>query len=151
LTSARRPPLQRWAAGLAAGWAGGLLCIAALAAPAAFAVLASAEAGRVVGRLLAQETNLSMALALLLFFIEQRRVRSVAENGRGSVLTTETLLLLGTLFCTIFGAFVVQPMMAEARAGQGNWSFGALHAVSGAFYALKTLLVIGLAWRLSGA
>lgn len=151
MTSARRPPLQRWAAGLAAGWAGGLLCIAALAAPAAFAVLASAEAGRVVGRLLAQETNLSMALALLLFFIEQRRVRSVAENGRGSVLTTETLLLLGTLFCTIFGAFVVQPMMAEARAGQGNWSFGALHAVSGAFYALKTLLVIGLAWRLSGA
>ena len=151
MTSARRPPLQRWAAGLAAGWAGGLLCIAALAAPAAFAVLASAEAGRVVGRLLAQETNLSMALALLLFLIEQRRVRSVAENGRGSVLTTETLLLLGTLFCTIFGAFVVQPMMAEARAGQGNWSFGALHAVSGAFYALKTLLVIGLAWRLSGA
>ena len=151
MTSARRPPLQRWAAGLAAGWAGGLHCIAALAAPAAFAVLASAEAGRVVGRLLAQETNLSMALALLLFFIEQRRVRSVAENGRGSVLTTETLLLLGTLFCTIFGAFVVQPMMAEARAGQGNWSFGALHAVSGAFYALKTLLVIGLAWRLSGA
>ena len=151
MTTARRPPLQRWAAGLAAGWAGGLLCIAALAAPAAFAVLPAAEAGRIVGRLLAQETNVSMALALLLFFIEQRRARGAAENGRGSVLTTETLLLLGTLFCTIFGAFVVQPMMAEARAGQGNWSFGALHAVSGAFYALKTLLVIGLAWRLSGA
>ena len=149
MTSARRSPLQRWAAGFAAGWAGGLLCIAALAAPAAFAVLPSADAGRVVGRLLAQETNVSMALALLLFFIEQRRARNAAESGRGSVLTAETLMLLGTLFCTIVGAFVVQPMMAEARAGQGSWSFGALHAVSGGFYALKTLLVIALAWRFS--
>jgi len=138
-----------WAAGLAAGWAGGLLCIAALAAPAAFAVLPKAEAGRVVGRLFAHETSVSMALALLLFFVEQRRARRAAESGRGSVLTTETLLLLGTLFCTIVGSFVVQPLMDSARAGQGSWSFGALHAVSGAFYALKTLLVIALAWRLS--
>ena len=149
MTSARRPPSQRWAVGLAAGWAGGLLCIAALAAPAAFAVLPSAEAGRVVGRLLAQETNVSMALALLLFFIEQRRARRAAESGRGSVLTTETLLLLGTLFCTIVGAFVVQPQMAAARIGQGGWSFGALHAAAGALYALKTLLVVALAWRFS--
>jgi hypothetical protein len=149
LTSTRRPPLQRWAVGLAAGWAGGLLCIAALAAPAAFAVLPAADAGRVVGRLLAQETNVSMALALLLFFVEQRRARRAAESGRGSVLTTETLLLLGTLFCTIVAAFVVQPMMADARAGQGGWSFGSLHAVSGALYGLKTLLVIALAWRFS--
>jgi len=148
LTSARRPASQRWAVGLAAGWAGGLLCIAALAAPAAFAVLPSAEAGRVVGRLLVQETNVSMALALLLFFIEQRRARHAAESGRGSVLTTETLLLLGTLFCAIVGAFVVQ-QMAAARIGQGGWSFGALHAAAGALYALKTLLVIALAWRFS--
>ena len=149
MTSARRPALQRWAGGLAAGWAGGLLCIAALAAPAAFAVLPTADAGRVVGRLLAQETNVSMALALVLFFVEQRRARRAAETGRGSVLTIETLLLLGTLFCTIVGTFVVQPMMAEARAGQGGWSFAALHAASGAAYGLKTLLVIVLAWRLS--
>jgi hypothetical protein len=126
-----------------------LLCIATLAAPAAFAVLPAADAGRVVGRLLAQETNVSMALALLLFFVEQRRARRAAESGRGSVLTTETLLLLGTLFCTIVAAFVVQPMMADARAGQGGWSFGSLHAVSGALYGLKTLLVIALAWRFS--
>ena len=102
-----------------------------------------------VGRLLVQETNVSMALALLLFFVEQRRARRAAESGRGSVLTTETLLLLGTLFCTIVAAFVVQPMMAGARAGQGGWSFGSLHAVSGALYGLKTLLVIALAWRFS--
>ena len=56
---------------------------------------------------------------------------------------------LGTLFCTIVAAFVVQPMMAGARAGQGGWSFGSLHAVSGALYGLKTLFVIALAWRFS--
>ena len=150
MTSPRRPPLQRWATGLAAGWAGGLLCIAALSAPAAFAVLPSADAGRVVGRLLEREANVSMALALLLFFIEQRRARGAAESGRGSVLTAETVMLLGTLFCTIVATFVVQPMMAGARAGQGGWSFGALHALSGTIYVLKLLLVIALAWRFSG-
>ncbi len=102
-----------------------------------------------VGRLFAQEANVSLALALLLFFVEQRRARQTAEQGRGSVLTAETLLLLGTLFCTVAGYFAVQPMMAAARIGEGVWSFGALHAVSAAFYALKTLLVIALAWRFS--
>ena len=148
MTTGRRPA-SRWAAGLTAGWAGGLLCIAALAAPAAFAVLPKLDAGRVVGRLFAQEANVSLALSLLLFFVEQRRARQAAEQGRGSVLTTETLLLLGTLFCTVAGYFAVQPMMAAVRAGDGVWSFGALHAVSAAFYALKTVLVIVLAWRLS--
>ena len=147
MTTGRRPA-SRWAAGLAAGWAGGLLCIAALAAPAAFAVLPKLDAGRMVGRLFAQEANVSLALSLLLFFVEQRRARRVAESGRGSVLTAETLLLLGTLFCTVAGYFAVQPMMAAARAGDGVWSFGALRAVSAAFYALKTVLVIALAWRL---
>ena len=65
------------------------------------------------------------------------------------VLSAETLLLLGTLFCTVAGYFAVQPLMAAARAGQGGLSFGLLHAVSGGFYALKTLLVIALAWRAS--
>ena len=68
MTTGRRPA-SRWAAGLAAGWAGGLLCIAALAAPAAFAVLPKLDAGRVVGRLFAQEANVSLALSLLLFFV----------------------------------------------------------------------------------
>jgi hypothetical protein len=39
-------------------------------------------------------------------------------------------------------------MMEAARAGQGAWSFGALHAVSSGFFALKGLLVLALAWRL---
>jgi hypothetical protein len=112
-------------------------------------VLARAEAGRVVARLFAQEAALSLTLALLLFLMERRRGRDVPATGPGSVLTTNILLLFGTLFCTIAGYFAVQPMLAEARAGQGSWSFAALHAVSLAFYGLKTLLVAVLAWRLT--
>ena len=43
----------RWATAIAAAWAGVLLAIAFLAAPAAFATLPGADAGRVVGRLFA--------------------------------------------------------------------------------------------------
>ena len=43
--------LGGWLAGL---WAGALLAIALLAAPAAFAVLPAADAGRVVARLFAR-------------------------------------------------------------------------------------------------
>ena len=149
MNASGRPAAQRWVAGLAAAWAGGLACIALLAAPTAFATLPREQASRFVGGLFASEANISLGLALLLLFIEQRRARRAAETGSGRVLSAETLLLLGTLFCTVAGYFAVQPLMAAARAGQGSLSFGLLHAVSGGFYAVKSLLVIGLAWRAS--
>ena len=139
----------RFSAVLAGLWAGVLLCIAALAAPSAFATLVSADAGRFVARVLTQEAYASLAVALILFALERQRSRQAAASGSGSVLSTNTVLLMGTLFCTVAGHFAVQPMMAAARAGQGAWSFGALHAVSGGLFALKGLLVLALAWRLS--
>jgi len=141
--------LSRAAAVLAGLWAGVLLCIGAMAAPAAFAVLASADAGRFVGRLLGQEAYLSLALAVLLFLIERARTRRVAQPDAGSVFGVNLMLLLGTLFCTVAGYFAVQPMMVAARAGQGPWSFGALHAVSGGLFLLKGVLVLALAWRMA--
>jgi len=140
-------PGARWAVVVAAAWAGELLAIAGLAAPAAFATLEPANAGRVVGRIFAQDAYLALALALLLLFIEQRAARQRAEAGTGSVMSLATVLLLGTMFCTVAGYFAVQPLLEEARLGRGPWSFGALHAVSGSFYALKTLLVLTLVWR----
>ena len=59
------------------------------------------------------------------------------------------MLALGALFCTVAGYFALQPMMAAARAGEGGLSFGALHALSAGFYAVKTALVVALAWRLT--
>ena len=140
---------RRFAALLAGVWAGVLLCIGAIAAPAAFATLVSADAGRVAGRMFAVEAYLSLAVALVLFVIERQRSRDAAAAGIGSVFSTNLLLLFGTLFCTVAGYFAVQPMMAAARAGQGSVSFGALHAISGGLFVLKGLLVLALAWRLT--
>ena len=139
---------SRWAALLAGVWAGVLACLGALAAPAAFAVLASVDAGRVVARMLTVEAYLSLALACVLFAIERTRSHRTAAAGTGSVFSTNLVLLFGTLFCTVAGHFALQPMLAAARLGQGPWSFGALHAVSGGLFALKGLLVLALAWRL---
>ncbi len=128
-------------------WAGVLLCIAAIAAPAVFAQLERADAGRVVGRIFVQEAWLSLALGALLLVIERARAQRAAEAGTGSILSTEMLLVLGAVFCTVAGYFALQPMMPAARAGQGPLSFGQLHALSSAFYAVKVLLLLALAWR----
>jgi hypothetical protein len=141
----------RFAAVIAGLWAGILLCIGAIAAPSAFAALASADAGRVVARIFALEAYLSLGAAMVLFTIERQRSRSDAAAGRGSVFSANLVLLLGTLFCTVAGYFAIQPMMAAARAGQGTVSFMTLHAVSSSFFALKGLLVLALAWRLTRA
>jgi len=140
------------AATLIAGlWAGILLCIGAIAAPAAFAILARPDAGRFVNRLFEQDAYLSIAVAVVLFAIERQRSRDAAEAGTGSVFSANLMLLLGTLFCTVAGYFAVQPMMEAARAGQGSLSFGALHAITAGFFVLKGLLVLALAWRLTAA
>jgi hypothetical protein len=134
--------VERARALMAGLWAGVLLCVAGIATPAPFATLATADAGRVVARVLASEAYLSLAVAIVLFLLERRRAR----DG-GSAMTAEVMLVLGALFCTVAGYFALQPMMAAARAGQGPWSFGALHAVSTVFFGVKGLLVLALAWR----
>jgi hypothetical protein len=137
------------AAALTAGlWAGILLCIGAIAAPAAFSALSRADAGRFVGQLFEREAYLSIVLAVLLFVVERQRGRGSEASSAGSVFTVNLMLVLGTLFCTVAGYFAVLPMMAAARAGEGPVSFGALHAVSSGFFLLKGLLVLALAWRL---
>ncbi len=143
----------RIAALLAGLWAGILLCIGAIAAPAAFATLARPDAGRFVGRVFEVEAYLSLAVAVLLFGVERWRSRGAVEVAApaGSVFSANLMLVLGTLFCTVAGYFAVQPMMEAARAGQGSVSFGALHAISSGFFLLKGLLVLALAWRLRPA
>ena len=140
--------LTRAAAWLSGLWAGILLGIGLIGAPAGFAI-AGRDAGPAAARMFAQEAYLSLILAVLLFSMLRRQARDAAEAGLGSVLNANMLLVLGTLFCTVAGYFALQPMMAAARAGQGSLSFGALHGISAAFYGLKALLVAVLAWRLS--
>lgn len=128
---------------LPAVWLGVLLCVAGIATPAPFATLAKPDAGRVVAHIFATEAPLSMGLALVLVLLERRLV--------ARALNTTVLLALGALFCTVLGYYALQPMMAAARAGQGAWSFGQLHAISLGLFALKIALVAALAWRVSRA
>lgn len=135
--------LSRFRALLAALWSGFLLCIALVAAPAAFAVLERAQAGQMVNRLFAIEARIALAAALLLMLIERR----LARDGGSKSLSAEFFLPATALFCTVAGYYAVQPMMAAAKAGQGSWSFMTLHAISFAFFGLKTLAALSLAWR----
>ncbi len=141
------PVVERLRRLLPALWAGVLLCVALIATPAPFATLDGPTAGRVVSRIFLQEAWLSLVLAVLLLSAERARARWAAEDHQGSVLNTEMLLILGVVFCTVAGYFAIQPLLPAARAGQGAVSFGQLHAVSLAFFGLKTLLVLVLAWR----
>lgn len=125
-------------------WAGALLCIAFIATPAPFATLATQEAGRVVSRVFAQEAYLSLVLGVAVLLLERH---AAASAQRGSRLSGSMLLVLGALFCTVAGSFGLQPMMAAAKAGEGGWTFGQLHAASLGLFGVKTLAVLALAWR----
>jgi Domain of unknown function (DUF4149) len=141
--------VDRWRALLPGVWAGGLLCVALMATPAPFALLAPADAGRVAGRILASEALSSLFFGIVILLLERVAARRAADSGTGPQFSAGMVLALGALFCTVAGYYAVQPMMAAARAGQGVLSFGQLHAVSAAFYVVKTGLVLALAWRAS--
>jgi hypothetical protein len=140
---------QSWLAGL---WAGVIVGVGAISAPSLFAVLERQMAGQGAGRIFAVEAKVSLGVAILLFMIERRRVRDLAEQqGSTSVMTGHLLLVLGALFLTVFGQFALHPMIEAAKAGQATpLSFGALHGISAAMYWIKAVLVMVLAWRLTG-
>lgn len=141
--------LERWRALLPGLWAGWMLCVALVATAAPFATLSQADAGRVVGRVLAHEAYSALFLGVLLLVLERLAARRQVRRGLGSQFTLGMALALGTLFCTVAGYFAVQPLMAAAKSGQGPLSFGQLHIVSAAFFVLKGVMVLLLAWRVT--
>jgi hypothetical protein len=132
---------------LAALWGGFLLCVAFAAAPSAFAVLERAPAGAFVARLFSVEAQVSLAVGLVLMLLERRLSRDDVEAGAASnVFSAKLLLPAVALFCTIAGYYGLQPLMADARSGAGVASFAALHGASLAFFGVKGLAVLALAW-----
>jgi len=134
---------------LAGLWAGALVAIGGVAAPALFSVLERQQAGTGAGQIFHIESRLSLAFAILLFVLERRRVRDEVEQGASqSAMSANLLLVLGALFLTVLGGFALQPMIQAAKAGEPTaLSFAALHGISAALYWLKALLVLTLAWR----
>ncbi|MBH1985755.1 MAG: DUF4149 domain-containing protein [Burkholderiales bacterium] len=140
--------IQSWLCGL---WAGLLLAIGGVVAPALFMALDRASAGRGAGQVFQVESRVSLALAVLIFLLERRRVRDRIDEGVAeSALSATILIVLGALFLTILGGFVLQPMIQAAKAGQATaLSFSALHGLSAGLYWVKAVLVLALAWRLT--
>lgn len=132
---------------LPAVWLGLVLCVAFIAAPAPFALLPAADAGRVNGRVFLHEAWVGIGLALLLWLVERARALRAVRAGHGSMLSTEMVLLVGVLLCTFGGYFAIQPLLPAARAGQTALSFGQLHALSVLLFGLKGVLIAALAWR----
>jgi hypothetical protein len=141
--------LGRAGALLAAAWAGAMAGIGAIAAPALFQLLPRAEAGRVAGRLFAVEATVGVCVGALLVLIGLQLGRQRAESGGGSRFGAELVLALAAVACIVLGHYVLLPLLEAARSGQGGVSFGALHALSSSFFALRLLLVVALAWRLA--
>jgi hypothetical protein len=74
-----------------------LMGVAGLATPAPFAVLSRAEAGRVVGRVLAGEARARLALGAVLLRLEQREAKARATVGTGSRFSGSMVLALGAI------------------------------------------------------
>lgn len=132
---------------LAALWLGLVVALAAMVAPVLFAGLEREVAGRLAGQMFRIEAHVALGLATALFLIERRLAGLRVRAGQGSVLSANLLLVLAALFCTVLGYFALQPMMEAARAGQGRFSFGALHGLSSVLFMVKGLALLALVWR----
>ena len=129
---------------LAALWAGSVWAVSYLAAPSAFAVLDSAQAGNVVGVMLTRSAWLAIALGLLLALL-------VARAGDLDTRRRRWLsgVIAGMLACSLVAYLGLQPMMAAIREAAGpagvraspQWgTFAALHGVSQVLYLVESIL-----------
>jgi hypothetical protein len=115
-----------------------------LAAPSAFAVLDSTQAGNVVGVMLTRSAWLAIALAVLLALLTSRAADIDARRKRWLV-----GLIAGMLACSLVVYLGLQPMMAAIRESAGpagvraspQWgTFAALHGVSQVLYLAESIL-----------
>ena len=129
---------------LAALWAGSVWAVSYLAAPSAFAVLDSTQAGNVVGVMLTRSAWLAIALAVLLAPLVARAADLDARRKRWLY-----GVIAGMLACSLVVYLGLQPMMAAIRETAGaagvraspQWrTFAALHGVSQVLYLVESIL-----------
>ena len=129
-------------------WFGVLLAIALIAAPAASMSLDRASFGAVARAIFAREAPTSLILGVVLLVIERRDALARHMATGVSQFSTEMVLAIVALFCTVAGYYGLEPMMEQARSGAAtSLTFMQLHAVSLAFFGVKGLAVLALAWK----
>ncbi|MFL6632276.1 MAG: DUF4149 domain-containing protein [Massilia sp.] len=129
---------------LAALWAGSIWAVSYLAAPSAFSILDSTQAGNVVGVMLTRSAWLAIALAVPLWLLVARAADLDARRKRWLA-----GLIAGMLACSLVVYLGLQPMMAAIREAAGpagvraspQWgTFAALHGVSQVLYLAESIL-----------
>jgi hypothetical protein len=129
-------------------WCGLLLAIALVATPAASNALDKAAFGAMARAIFAREAPASLVLGVLILVIERRDALALHLATGVSQFSTEMLLAIGALFCTVAGYYGLLPALEQARlGGPSQLSFLQLHALSLALFGLKGLLVLALAWK----
>ena len=129
-------------------WLGVLLAIALIATPAASNSLDKASFGAVARAIFAREAPTSLIFGVLILVIERRDALARHMATGVTQFSTEMLLAAGALFCTVAGYYGLLPAMEQARlGGPTQLTFLQLHALSLAFFGLKGLLVLALAWK----
>ena len=129
-------------------WCGVLLAIALVATPAASGALDRASFGAVARAIFAREAPTSLVFGVLILMLERRVALARHEANGVSQFSSEMMLAIGALFCTVAGYYGLQPMMEQARSGAASTlTFMQLHAISLAFFGVKGLLALALAWR----
>ena len=129
-------------------WFGVLLAIALIATPAASNSLDKASFGAVARAIFAREAPTSLVFGVLILVIERRDALARHLATGVTQFSSEMLLAAGALFCTVAGYYGLLPAMEQARlGGPTQLTFLQLHALSLAFFGLKGLLVLALAWK----
>jgi len=129
-------------------WFGLLLAIEAIATPAASGALDKAAFGDVARAIFAREAPASVVLGLLLLIIERRDALARHLETGASQFSLEMTLAIVALLCTVAGYYGLLPAMEQARTGGStSLTFLQLHALSLAFFGIKGLAVLALAWR----
>ena len=129
-------------------WFGVLLAIALIAAPAASMSLDKTSFGAVARAIFAREAPTSLILGVVLLVIERRDALARHLATGASQFSSEMVLAIVALFCTVAGYYGLLPAMEQARlGGPTQLSFLQLHALSLAFFGVKGLLVLALAWK----
>jgi hypothetical protein len=129
-------------------WFGVLLAIALIATPAANGALDKASFGAVARAIFAREAPASLVFGVLILVIERRDALARHLATGVSQFSPEMTLAIGALFCTVAGYYGLEPMMAQALSGgPAPLTFLQLHAISLAFFGVKGLLVLALAWK----
>lgn len=133
-------------------WAGSLWALGYIAAPAAFAVLPSNQAGELVSVLLTRQAWLSIACAAVLLVL-LRCSSDMALARRRSL----GWLVVAMLACALVIFVGLQPAMAQLRelAGPGGvrvspyWTrFAVMHGVSQLFHLTESLLAVFLVLKI---